>query len=510
MVDDGKWTWAIVESAVDGIVTIDNCGVIEYINPAAQTMFGYTSEELIGQNVDTLMPSPYKENHDGYLESYLKTGVRKIIGKGREVVARRKDGSTFPVKLAVSEVKLGDKIIFTGVIHDISEQKEAQAEKDRLLQELNWRNKELNCLFRVGEIIRAGKVGGGEFGEVSHLLHSTIADADVSGTRIAVDDREYTSDPFQATPWKLHADIVAENRVRGHIEVFFVGEQTEEALRVVQKDKLNMIRAVASIFGEAIGRLEAEAKVMQASKLASIGELAAGVGHEINNPINGIINCADILIKESADGTKSKQFSELIRSEADRIANIVRDLLTFSRQDKKEYSAARLTDIVDGVLTLSRKGLEKSFIHLETDVPEDLPKLECRSEQVQQVVMNLIINAMHALDERYSSHDENKILRITARAFSEAEYPFIKLIIRDHGTGILPAHQDRVFDPFFTTKGRDQGTGLGLSVSDGIIKGHNGSITVNSNIGEFTEFIVELPLKNRYGGELRHHPERTS
>jgi signal transduction histidine kinase len=248
--------------------------------------------------------------------------------------------------------------------------------------------------------------------------------------------------------------------------------------------------------GVTIERRDAETKVLQASKLASIGELAAGVGHEINNPVNGIINCADILLETLEGGSKNHQFAELVRSEADRIAKIVRNLLTFSRQDRERHSPARLCDVVEAVLSLSRKKIAKSHVELTVNVPEDLPKLKCRSEQLQQVFMNLIINALHSLDDKYPQDNAKKKLNIIGRRIEFDGEPWIRLTIEDFGGGISPVHMERLFDPFFTTKGRDRGTGLGLSVSDGIVKDHGGHISVDSELGQYARFHVDMPLDN--------------
>ena len=256
--------------------------------------------------------------------------------------------------------------------------------------------------------------------------------------------------------------------------------------------------AIAWVLGEAIERKEAEAKVIHASTLASIGELAAGVGHEINNPINGIINCADILIPNTPENSKDREFAQMIRSEAERIATIVRNLLTFSRQERQKHSPARLCDIVESVLSLCRKKIEKSHIGLEVNVPESLPKLNCRSEQIQQVLMNLLINSMHALDERHPGPSAGKLLSIKAATKKIDGRTVIRMTVEDRGSGIAPAHLDRIFDPFYTTKGRDKGTGLGLSVSDGIVKSHNGTITVESEQEKFTRFYVDLPIPGEH------------
>ncbi|MCH7908601.1 MAG: PAS domain S-box protein [Candidatus Hydrogenedentes bacterium] len=493
--EDQSWTWATVEAAVDGIVTIDESGIIHYINPSAQRMFGYAAEEVVGKSINALMPAPYDEEHDAYIKQYVETGQKRIIGIGREAEAKRKDGTVFPVHLAVTEVWAGTKRLFAGIIHDVTEQKKSQVEKDRLLHELNRRNKEINCLYRVGEAVRSAEVWEAVLEDVAEFVHSTISDPAVAGIRISIDGRDYTSRQFQDTPWMLTSEIVTSKRTRGTLDVFLLQERAHLDSQRIRRENRNLMDAVVALLSESMERKEAEAKVINASKLASIGELAAGVGHEINNPINGVINCMDILIKQSEAGSEVRKFSELARAEAERIATIVRNLLTFSRQENEQYSMARLSDIVEGVLNLCGKKLANSNIELQVHVPEDLPMLNCRSEQLQQVVMNLIINAMHALDERYPTSDPNKKILIEGEVTGIGDEACLRLTVRDNGIGIAPAHVERIFDPFFTTKGRDRGTGLGLSVSDGIVKAHGGTISVESRLEEYTQFQVDLPLR---------------
>ena len=493
------WSWAVVETAVEGIVTINEKGTVEYVNPAATELFGYSPEEIIGSNIKILMPEPFAGEHDGYLSNYLGDGVKKIIGIGREVEGLRKDGSLFPIHVAVSEVRIGDKRLFTGIIHNMTDAHEAQEIKNRLLAELNRRNAELNCLYRVGELLRMSELGDPMFNAVAEMVYPAVAHSEVAGVRITRDGREHFGKLFSETSRSLGALIMAAGKERGKVEVFFNEEDPNTDTDPRMEEARNFIEGLAGILGEAIERKEAEAKVIHASKLASIGELAAGVGHEINNPINSILNCADILICDPEEPGKTRKFSTLIRSEAARIATIVGNLLTFSRQGKEQYSAARVCDIVDGVISLCGKKLVKSNIELRVDVPEDLPRVDCRSEQLQQVLMNFIINSMHALDERYPDGDPNKILTLSAHVVEESEKKCIRIIVEDRGTGIAPEHMDRIFDPFFTTKGRDKGTGLGLSISDGIIRGHGATLTVESEPGEFARFIFDLPLKRKAG-----------
>jgi len=488
-----RWTLAAVETAVEGIATISERGIVEYVNPAMERLFGYSRGELMGQNVKMLMPAPDREKHDAYIHHYLSTGERRIIGIGREVIGRRKDGSLFPLHLAVSEVQLGDRRLFTGFLYDITDRKRNEERQTQLLHELNKRNREINCLYRVGEALRTDEPSADIFQKTAEILSVAVGGPAFTGARVTLDEVSHDSSDCSESPWSLSADVVAAGRKRGMIQLFTLQQSSDQgdALR----SERSLIEGVATVLSEALERAEAQAKVIHASKLASIGELAAGVGHEINNPVNGIINCADIILKEAVPGTKVEKFSRLIRSEAERIATIVHNLLTFSRQEKQQHSLASLSDIVDTVLSLCSKKLDKSHIRLEVDLPDNVPRLYCRSEQLQQVLMNLIINGMHALDEKFPDTDPDKVLIVRACEQPIHDRPGVRITVEDHGTGISDTHRQRMFDPFFTTKGRDKGTGLGLSISDGIVKAHGGVIECETQLGKFTRFHVDLPIR---------------
>jgi len=250
-----------------------------------------------------------------------------------------------------------------------------------------------------------------------------------------------------------------------------------------------------------------EAHLRQQQKLESIGTLASGVAHEINNPLMGMINYAD-LIGGNAEAETIKEYSQVIVTEGHRIATIVRDLLSFSRQDNEAHSPARIKDIIEISLSLVGSTLQKDQITLDLDVPDSLPTVKCRSQQIQQVVINLLCNARDALNERYPKYDENKLVRITTRLFEREGEDWIRTTIEDHGIGISEDVAQRIFDPFFTTKTRDQGTGLGLSVSFGIVREHHGELTVDSVEGEFTRFHMDLRVNN--GWSHRSNQKETS
>jgi len=243
-----------------------------------------------------------------------------------------------------------------------------------------------------------------------------------------------------------------------------------------------------------------EGRLRQQQKLESIGTLAGGVAHEINNPINGIMNYAQLIKDELGEGVPLVEFADEIIVETKRVATIVRNLLTFARHEKQSHSPAKVSDIVEDTLSLVRTVIRHDQITFEADVPDDLPKVKCRSQQIQQVLMNLLTNARDALNQRYPEYDPNKIIRLTARVIEKRGKPWVQATVEDHGGGIDPEAQVRIFDPFFTTKGRDRGTGLGLSISHGIVREHHGELHVESVPGQYTRFHLELPVDN--GWEL--------
>jgi len=254
---------------------------------------------------------------------------------------------------------------------------------------------------------------------------------------------------------------------------------------------------VAEVNTDITDRLTLEAQLRQAQKLESIGTLAGGVAHEINNPIMGIMNYAQ-LIKDQVEGSGGmiEEFADEIIHETKRVATLVRNLLAFARQEKQSHSAARICDIVEGTLLLIRTVMLRDRITLEVDVPGDLPPVKCRTQQIQQVLMNLLTNARDALNAKYPDHHEDKLVKIVSRQIEKDREPWIRTTVEDHGAGIAPETRERMFDPFFTTKPRDAGTGLGLSINHGIVQDHGGELAVESEVGQYTRFHLDLPVDN--------------
>ena len=240
-------------------------------------------------------------------------------------------------------------------------------------------------------------------------------------------------------------------------------------------------------------RLRLEAQLRHQQKLESIGTLAGGVAHEINNPINGIMNYAQLIADRIEEDNSIGEYAREIISETKRVAVIVRNLLHFARYETPPYSLATPADIIHDTLSLVHTVLRHDQITLEIEIPDGLPQIHCRSQQIQQVLMNLITNARDALNERHAEHHEQKVLRITAGEHVKEGAPWIRISVEDHGTGIDAEIRQRIFDPFFTTKPKEIGTGLGLSISHGIVEEHAGRLWFESKKEEYTRFHLELP-----------------
>lgn len=236
-------------------------------------------------------------------------------------------------------------------------------------------------------------------------------------------------------------------------------------------------------------RLLVAAPLMHKQKLDSLGTLAAGVAHEINNPIHGILNYVQLL-KRGLPVEREREFAEEIEREAKRVAEIVRHLLYFGRADEAHTMAADVREIVNDTLVLLRGPLREDKITLDVKVDDDARDIVCRIQQLQQILMNLVTNARDALNRRSPERTSAKRIEIRVRALRSSP-DWIRFEVVDNGDGFDAETAERVFDPFFTTKG--EGTGLGLSISHGIARAHGGAMSCDSEPGKRTAFRVDLP-----------------
>lgn len=267
--------------------------------------------------------------------------------------------------------------------------------------------------------------------------------------------------------------------------------------------KMFFIAIVRDITEEKIRKAES----LQAGKLAAIGELAAGVAHEINNPINGVINYAQILQDELA-GTGNTEQTDILKriiKESDRVAGIVSNLLAFARQRDEEVSNISLKAILADTISLVKHQFSKEGIQPTIAVPDDLPLLRGNPQQLQQVFLNILSNARYALNERFPGHEPGKRIEIKGEVVNFGDKNIIRTTVTDYGCGISPKVIGHVFDSMFSTKPAGQGTGLGLSISRDLIQAHHGFIHVESRLGDHTTVTVDLPAQIELGEKVQEN-----
>ncbi|MEK7729058.1 MAG: ATP-binding protein, partial [candidate division KSB1 bacterium] len=262
------------------------------------------------------------------------------------------------------------------------------------------------------------------------------------------------------------------------------------AIPMHQRDEIG---ALAQSFNEMTRRLaETQRQLFQSEKLASVGRLAAGVAHEINNPLTGVLTYSSFLLKRAEDKPEIKEDLEVIVRETKRCREIVKGLLDFARQSPAEKNRVAINEVIKRSVQILANQLAKHKIQIEQQLAPDLPELEADANQLQQVLVNLIMNANDALAENGGTITVSSALLANE---ANVRRPHIQIQVRDTGCGIPAENLSKIFEPFFTTKGQ-KGNGLGLAIVWGIIEKHNGRIAVESKLDAGTTFTILLPVKS--------------
>ena len=354
---------SILETVPDAMVVIDERGVMSSFSAAAERLFGWTAAEAVGRNVSMLMPEPYRSAHDGYLQRYMTTGERRIIGIGRVVVGQRRDGSTFPMELAVGEVRDGGARFFTGFVRDLSERQETE----RRLQELQ--------------------------GELVHV-----------------------------------------------------------------------------------------------SRLTAMGEMASALAHELNQPLSAIASYVKgsfrLLEAQEIDRPRLREALERAADQAMRAGEIIKRLREFVSKGETARRPESLPKIVEEASLLAMVGVKQHRVHVSFDLDARTPPVLVDKVQIQQVVLNLIRNAIDALED-----SPVRNVKVAVRADGAG---MALVTVADTGPGVPANFAAKLFQPFMTTKA--QGMGVGLSISRSIIEAHGGRIWAQDNTGGGAIFSFTVPV----------------
>jgi two-component system NtrC family sensor kinase len=237
----------------------------------------------------------------------------------------------------------------------------------------------------------------------------------------------------------------------------------------------------------------AQAETMRGEKLASVGLLASGVAHELNNPLTGILTFSHLLRQKMPDKSADAEDMDLVIRETKRCAAIIKRLLDFAREKQPEKKFTDLNQVIDDTVRIVEKPAHLRDIEIAVDLDRTLPPIWIDADQIKQVIMNMLVNAQHAVEEKGNITVSTRRVQ-DPRAPATEPKPMVAISIVDTGCGIPEANLRRIFDPFFTSKDVGKGSGLGLSVSHGIVEAHGGLIEVESKVGEGSTFRVFLPL----------------
>ncbi len=362
---------AILDNAIEAIIGSDMKGNIISFNNAAEEMFGYLNSEMLGKNVRQLMPAPYRNKHDNFIKNYLSTGEAKIIGSGRELTAVKKDGSSFPIHLSITDTIIDNEHIFTALLRDLSKQKAVE----KKLQEKETENRHHN-------------------------------------ERLA------------------------------HI-----------------------------------------------ARVSTLGEITAGIAHEVNQPLAAIATYAQsgrrLANTDSGDIDELNYVLEQIELQAVRASQVIHRIRNLSKQGDSCRSVFQINEIIEDSLSLVKAEAVSKQVALKCNLGTNLPSVHVDAIQIQQVLLNLILNAIQAMT---ATPPAQRTITISSECTADKD---IRVTVSDNGSGISKEHLAQLFIPFFTT--RKNGLGIGLSICRTLITAHGGSLNINRRKRKGSEFYFILP-----------------
>ncbi|MBV8592386.1 MAG: PAS domain S-box protein [Acetobacteraceae bacterium] len=483
---------ALLATAVDGIIVIDPNGNVLLYNQACEKLFGYRAKEVVGRNVKMLMPEPYRQEHDNYLANYNRSGERRIIGVGREVVGRRKDGSTFPMYLSVGEGGLVGQRFFVGIIHDLSAlrwETERREGADRLLAQI---------------------VQSSEDAIISVALDGTITSWNAAAERI------YGFGPSEAIgrhismilpPDRLKEgeEIMANMRVGRSMDHYETVRRHKNGRDVlVSLSVAPILNAAGVIIGasktarDVTERKRSEEQLLgmqnelaHVARLSAMGQMSAAIAHELNQPLTAIANYSKaaqrLLQNENLEPRQLQSAREAMEkavTQTLRAGTIIRYLRDFVEKRESRKALEDMNQVIREAVSLGMVGHSHSSVKLSLALHPNLPRIPMDKVQMQQVLLNLVRNAMEAM-----AAVEVRELAISSTLDAEG----VCVSVRDSGPGLAPQVLSRLFQPFVTTKA--DGMGIGLKICQSIIEGHGGRIAARQEGGGAT-FVIHLPLSS--------------
>ncbi len=368
---------------------------------------------------------------------------------------------------------------------------------------LRERVKELTCLYGIAQLVEQMRSSLGEMLEcIVELLPPAWQYPEMTAARIILDGRSYVTPGFRQSRYRQSADIVVGGGRRGIVEVAYTEERPEFATGAFLKEEEKLINAIAREVALIVERKESgedkarlEQQLIHADRLATIGELSAGVAHELNEPLGSILGFAQLAEKCPGLPEQARRDIRRIENASLYAREVIKKLMVFARQMPARKTPARLNEVVEEAFFFLEGRCVKGGIQVVRELAPNLPEIIADPAQLKQVLVNLVVNAIHAMPE-------GGTLTVSTRERESC----VSLVVQDTGRGMDEATIDKIFLPFFTTKDVNEGTGLGLAVVHGIVTAHGGTIDVTSQPGHGTRFEICLPTTAAEESlEVDHH-----
>jgi len=477
---------AVIRSSLDCIVVADEQGQVVEFNPAAEHCFGYSREEALGHPIaEIIIPAHLRDAHSAGFARYLAGGEPRVLGRRVEVEAMRKDGSTCPVELAITEVKAGGKRLFTASLRDLTERREME----RMVRDSEAR---LSAFLDNAPAAMYLKDRGGRYALANRFMAERLGYK--HGQLIGKTPEEVLTPASLAEAREVDA-IIRETRATHARETNFTtseGVMSALTIRFPVFDEAGEIAYIGGVALDVSGQKKAELELQrsrealyQSEKMSAMGSMLAGVSHELNNPLAIVVGEA-ILLEEEAGGTPLAESAGRIHRAAERCSRIVQTFLAMARQKPPERVELNVNAAVEAAVELTAYGMRSNGVEVTCALAPGLPAVLADSDQIQQVLINLLINAQQALQEQAGARS----LRVTTAESHGA----VNIRVSDNGPGVSPEIARRIFDPFFTTKPQGSGTGIGLSYSQGVVEAHGGKLFLADG-AQGAAFEVMLPVE---------------
>ncbi len=491
----------IAETIPDAVITTDHNDVISYCNTSVETVFGYPGEELIGKPYTILMPVKVIGEHQKTKEQLLHISGNTISNHLMWSVAKKKNGTEFPIEFSLVPWSYNAHTAFTGIFRDITERQKT----DSLLRE----SKEfLESIFKMSPDIIMVTDQVGMVTAVNDAIEKTIGFTPEEvigrhGAEMAYDDA------IEREKMNKIIDLLFKNGFVNNAEVIWKkkggGNCPLEMNTILFKDSEGSVTGSLAILRDMSDRKQMEFQLQQAQKMEAVGKLAGGIAHDFNNILAVIVGNAELALDHiPEEHTAREELDRIVRS-CMRARSVVRQILTFSRKHEKVRKVVMLQELIHEASELLRISIPENITfhhHIQTNA-----KILASPAEIHQVLINLITNAADAM----SAGKGDLTIRLRETTVAEERYihdfvippgSYVELSIGDTGIGIADKDREHLFEPYYTTKDVGKGTGMGLAVVHGIVHSHGGAISVESTPGKGTRFDILLPITEEALGEV--------